>query len=360
LSYLKFKQGAKFACFMTNKITNDSFLKACRMEKAGHIPVWFMRQAGRYQPEYREVRKKYSLLEICRLPEVCAEVTILPVEQLNVDAAILFSDITLPLGPMGVDFDIVENVGPVIHNPVREAKDVERLIAFDANESLPYVGETLEILKNELQVPLIGFCGAPFTLASYIIEGGPSKNYLKTKTFMYSEPVAWHKLMEKLATEMAKYLRYQVSKGATALQVFDSWVGQLGIEDYTEYVYPHMQNMFGALKDINVPLIHFGVVNGHLLELMKDCGATVVGLDWRVRIDESWKILKHEVAIQGNLDPALLTAPDKIIEARCKHILSQVDRPGFIFNLGHGIMPQAKPEKLKLIVDIVHDHKITY
>ena len=316
-----------------------------------------MRQAGRYQPEYREVRKKFSLLEICRHPEVCAQVTILPVEQLKVDAAILFSDITLPIGPMGIDFDIVENVGPVIHNPVREAKDVDRIIAFNAEESLPYVGETIEILKRELNVPLIGFVGAPFTLASYIIEGGPSKSYLKTKSFMYSQPVAWHKLMDKLSTEMAKYLRYQVSKGAAAIQVFDSWVGNLGIEDYREYVYPHMVNMFSALKDLNVPLIHFGVVSGHLLEMMKDCGATVVGLDWRVRVDESWKKLNYEVAVQGNLDPAVLVAPGEIVDKKCNQILEQIDRPGFIFNLGHGIMPQAEFDTLKRIVDLVHGYK---
>ena len=336
---------------------NDTFLKACRREEAAHIPVWFMRQAGRYQPEYREVRKKFSLLEICRHPEVCAQVTILPVEQLKVDAAILFSDITLPIGPMGIDFDIVENVGPVIHNPVREAKDVDRIIAFNAEESLPYVGETIEILKRELNVPLIGFVGAPFTLASYIIEGGPSKSYLKTKSFMYSQPVAWHKLMDKLSTEMAKYLRYQVSKGAAAIQVFDSWVGNLGIEDYREYVYPHMVNMFSALKDLNVPLIHFGVVSGHLLEMMKDCGATVVGLDWRVRVDESWKKLNYEVAVQGNLDPAVLVAPGEIVDKKCNQILEQIDRPGFIFNLGHGIMPQAEFDTLKRIVDLVHGYK---
>ena len=342
---------------MSTNSFNDNFLRACRREKSDHIPIWFMRQAGRYQPEYREVRKKYSLLEICRHPEVCANVTILPVEQLNVDAAILFSDITLPIGPMGIDFDIVENVGPVIHNPVRDAKDVDRIIAFDAEESLPYVGETIEILKRELNVPLIGFVGAPFTLASYIIEGGPSKSYLKTKSFMYAQPVAWHKLMDKLATEMAKYLRYQVAKGAAAVQVFDSWVGNLSIEDYREYVYPHMVKMFSALKDLNVPLIHFGVVSGHLLTMMKDCGATVVGLDWRVRIDDSWKLLNYEVAVQGNLDPAILVAPADIVKQKTNHILEQVDRPGFIFNLGHGIMPQADGDTLKRIVEQVHGYR---
>lgn len=345
---------------MTKPNFNDTFLRACRREKTEHIPVWFMRQAGRYQPEYREIRKKYSLLEICRQPEICAEVTLLPVSQLNVDAAILFSDITLPLGPMGIDFDIVENVGPVIHNPVREPSDVDRILAFEAEESIPYIGDTIKILNRELSVPLIGFVGAPFTLASYIIEGGPSKNYLKTKAFMYSEPVAWHKLMDKLATEMAKYLRYQIRSGVQAVQVFDSWVGNLSQQDYKEYVFPHMLNMFSSLKDTNVPIIHFGVVSGHLLEMMKDCGATVVGLDWRVRIDESWKKLNYEVAVQGNLDPAVLVAPKNIIEKQCLHILSQIDRPGFIFNLGHGIMPQAEINTLKYITEYVHNYKLNF
>ena len=327
------------------------------MEPADHIPVWFMRQAGRYQPEYREIRKKYSLLDICREPDICTEVTLLPVRQLGVDAAILFSDITLPLEPMGVDFDIVEGIGPVIHNPIVTEADVDRISLFKGHESLPYVGQTIAQLVKELQVPLIGFTGAPFTLASYMIEGGPSKSFTKTKSFMYYQPQAWHKLMEKLATAMADYLKYQVSCGAAAIQVFDSWVGNLGIEDYRDYVYPHMQTMFDALKGLNVPLIHFGVVSGHLLEMMKDCGSTVVGLDWRVRIDESWKKLKYEVAVQGNLDPAAILAPWPILEKKCNQILDQIDRPGFIFNLGHGIMPQADGDVLKRITDFVHNRK---
>jgi uroporphyrinogen decarboxylase len=334
---------------------NDTFLKACRQEPASHIPVWFMRQAGRYQPEYREIRKKYSLLDICRNPDVCTEVTLLPVAQLGVDAAILFSDITLPLEPMGVDFDIVEGIGPVIHNPIGNAADVDRLTFFKGAESLPYVGQTIKNLVNELKVPLIGFVGAPFTLASYMIEGGPSKSFIKTKSFMYHQPEAWHKLMDKLATAMSDYLMYQVASGAQAIQVFDSWVGNLGIEDYKDYVYPHMQKMFASLKHLNVPLIHFGVVSGHLLTMMKDCGSTVVGLDWRVRIDDSWKLLNYEVAVQGNLDPAAILAPWDVLEKKCSQILEQVHRPGFIFNLGHGIMPQADIDVMKRITDFVHN-----
>lgn len=324
------------------------------MQPADRIPVWFMRQAGRYQPEYRAIREKYSLLEICRHPDLCTEVTLLPVQQLGVDAAILFSDITLPLGPMGIPFDIKENVGPIIHEPIRTAADIDRVKIFDPASDLPYVGETIRNLKAALNVPLIGFVGAPFTLASYMIEGGPSKAFTKTKAFMYHEPEAWHELIDRLAVSMADYLRYQYENGAAALQIFDSWVGNLSEEDYKEYVFPHMQTLFGSLKDIDAPLIHFGVVTGHLLEMMKDCGATVVGLDWRVRIDESWKLLKHEVAVQGNLDPAVLVAPWKVVEAKTKHILEQVDRPGFIFNLGHGIMPQADGDILKKITEYVH------
>jgi uroporphyrinogen decarboxylase len=338
-----------------NNVFNDVFLKACRREPAHHTPVWFMRQAGRYQPEYREIRKQYSLLEICRHPDVCAEVTLLPISQLGVDAAILFSDITLPLGPMGIDFDIVENVGPVIHNPIREAADVERVHSFAAEESLPYVGETIQILHRELPVPLIGFVGAPFTLASYCIEGGPSKNFLRTKGFMYKEPQSWHKFMDTLSRNMGEYLRYQVSNGCQAVQVFDSWVGNLSIADYEEYVYPHMVTLFSMLKNLNVPLIHFGVVTGHLLKLMKECGATVVGLDWRVQPDEAWKLLNYEVAIQGNLDPAALVAPWPVLQKKINDILNRIDRPGFIFNLGHGIMPQAEVDTMKRITDYVHE-----
>jgi uroporphyrinogen decarboxylase len=334
---------------------DETFLKACRREPVSHIPVWFMRQAGRYQPEYREIRKKYSLLDICRHPDICTEVTLLPVNQLGVDAAILFSDITLPLEPMGVDFDIVEGTGPVIHNPIVTMADVERLRLFEGAESLPYVGDTIKQLVLALKVPLIGFVGAPFTLASYMIEGGPSKNFYKTKLFMYHQPDAWHKLMDKLAVAMADYLAFQVSCGAQAVQVFDSWVGNLSQEDYREYVYPHMQKMFHMLAPLNVPLIHFGVVSGHLLEMMKDCGSTVVGLDWRVRIDESWKTLNYDVAVQGNLDPAAILAPWPVLEKKCRHILEQIDRPGFIFNLGHGIMPQADMDVLKRITDYVHN-----
>lgn len=327
------------------------------MQHTDQIPVWFMRQAGRYQPEYRAIRQKYSLLDICHHPEVCTEVTLLPVQQLGVDAAILFSDITLPFKPMGIDFDIVEGVGPVIHTPIKNRQDVENLIVFDANESLPFVGETIEMLSGALQVPLIGFVGAPFTLASYLLEGGPTKNFSKTKGFMYKEPEHWHLLMDKLTVSMANYLRYQHAKGATALQVFDSWVGNLGVEDYREYVFPHMKKMFSMLADLGAPLIHFGVITGHLLKMMKDCGSTVVGLDWRVRIDESIALLNNEVAVQGNLDPSAILAPWPILEKKLIHILEQVKSPGYIFNLGHGIMPQTDGAVLKRITDFVHNWK---
>ncbi|MDQ3072391.1 MAG: uroporphyrinogen decarboxylase, partial [Bacteroidota bacterium] len=298
-----------------------------------------MRQAGRYQPEYREIRKKHSLLDICRQPALCAEVTLLPVEQLDTDAAILFSDITLPLGPMGIPFDIVENVGPIIETPIRLANDVERIRDFNGAESLPEVGQTIKILAHELTVPLIGFIGAPFTLASYLVEGGPSKNFIKVKSFMYNQPEAWNVLMTRLTKNLAEYCRYQVKNGCNAIQVFDSWVGQLDQADYDSYVYPYMEILFAALKDLNVPLIHFGIINGHLLERMRDCGATVVGLDWRTSIADGHSRLGTKTAIQGNLDPTSLFGLWETIKGKTDSILDQVTFPGFIFNLGHGILP---------------------
>jgi uroporphyrinogen decarboxylase len=340
-----------------SSIINTAFLDACNNKKPTRIPVWFMRQAGRYQPEYRKIREKYSLLDICSHPEVCAEVTLLPVAQLDVDAGILFSDIMVPLAPMGVDFDIVENKGPVIANPIESVRDIENLKSIDAEETLPHVAKSIELIVAELTVPLIGFCGAPYTLASYMIEGGPSKNYTKTKALMFNEPKGWHLLMEKLSMQMADYLRFQVEHGCTAVQIFDSWVGSLNLADYQEYVFPHMKNLFDRIKDLEVPKIHFGVINGHLLEAMQDCGATVVGIDWRMDIKEARRRLNSSIAIQGNLDPSLLIANDELVEKKTKEILDSVNFDNFIFNLGHGIMPQANPETLRFITEIVHNSK---
>ncbi len=328
------------------------------MEPVDHIPVWFMRQAGRYQPEYRKIKQQYSLTEIVERPEVCTEVTLLPVRQLNVDAAILFADIMTPIGPMGIPNQILPNKGPHIPNPVRSVKDVESIRIPDFAESLPYVGETIRNLSRALKVPLIGFCGAPFTLASYIIEGGPSKSFHYTKTMMYREPEMWASLMKKLVAGMAAYLTYQVDNGAQALQIFDSWVGHLSRQDYDRYVFPYMSDLFGRLKKtLPVPVIHFGVHTGHLLERMQAAGGDVIGIDWKTSLPEAWKRLQYKVAVQGNLDPTLLFAPEPLLKERIYALLDRIDRPGFIFNLGHGVLPPTEVSTLQRVTEWVHAYR---
>ncbi|RKD25084.1 uroporphyrinogen decarboxylase [Ammoniphilus oxalaticus] len=336
---------------------NDTFLKACLKQEVDHTPVWYMRQAGRYQSEYREIRKKYSLLEICKIPELCAEVTILPVQQLGVDAAILFSDIMVPLGPMGVKYDIIENRGPVLETPYRTAEDIASLRALEPEEDLPYVLETIKILARELKVPLIGFTGAPFTLASYIVEGGPSRNYIRTKQLMYSHPEVWTSLMDKLADMIITYLRAQVDAGAKAVQIFDSWVGALSAQDYTKYVYPTMQRIFTELKDLPAPKIYFGVASGELLPLWSEYDTEVIGLDWRVTIPEGRKRVGEKFAIQGNLDPGTLLAPWPVLEEKAKQIIDQgLEKPGFVFNLGHGIFPEVPGDMLRRLTEFIHEY----
>jgi uroporphyrinogen decarboxylase len=319
-----------------------------------------MRQAGRYQPEYRKVREKYSLLEIVRHPEICFQVTKLPVDQLNVDAAILFSDIMVPVGPLGVKFDIKEHVGPVIESPVRSAADVDRLHLYDPNIELPYVMETIRMLANDLPVPLIGFTGGPFTLASYMIEGGPSRNYVRTKQLMWSEPAVWHTLMDKLAEMNIAYLTAQIQAGASAVQLFDSWVGHLAPEDFERYVLPAVQKMFTALRPLGVPLIYSGVITGELLPLIAQSGATVVSIDWRVPIPEARKRLGSHIAIQGNLDPVLLFAPWQELERRARAVVDAgIAGPGFIFNLGHGVVhnnPTIETATLARLTEFVHEY----
>jgi len=337
---------------------NDRFLKACRQEMTDRPPVWFMRQAGRYQDKYREIRKKHSLVQICEIPEVCAEVTLLPIEQFGFDAAIIFSDIMIPLGPMGIDFDYKEGVGPVIENPIKSKRDVENLKDLDLGKDLQYTGASLNILKDTLNVPCIGFVGAPFTLASYMLEGGPSKSYIKMKSFMYRETEAWHLLMEKLAKNMADYLLYQVENGAMVVQIFDSWVGILSRADYLEFVFPHMQKMVAHIKaKTDVPVIMFGTNASHLLQDMKATGADVIGIDWKTDMAKAWSDLNYEVAVQGNLDPTLLFAEWSLIEVRAKKILdSMPKRPGFIFNLGHGILPKTPQENVGNLVKLVQSY----
>ena len=335
---------------------NDSFLRACRREPVDRTPVWFMRQAGRYQPEYRALRERHGILEICRTPELAARVTTLPVEQLGVDAAILFSDIMVPVAAMGVDLRIEEGVGPVIGSPVRGAGDVARLRALEPEEDVPFVLEAVRMLVKDLEVPLIGFSGAPFTLASYLIEGGPSRDFARTRSFMWSEPEAWRALMTTLADSVLAYLRAQVEAGAAAVQLFDSWVGTLSLDEYTFHVVPYSRRILEGLADLGVPRIHFGVGTGELLPAMRDAGADVIGVDWRVRLDQAWSRLGDGVAVQGNLDPAAVLAPWDVVERKALQVLAHAGgRPGHVFNLGHGVLPGTEPETLRRLVELVHE-----
>lgn len=337
---------------------NDRFIRACRKQSVDRLPVWYMRQAGRYDPEYRKIKEKYSLLEICRQPDLAAEVTMMPVKKLGVDAAILYSDIMNPVASMGIDFDIVAQVGPVIHNPIRTAKDVERLKPVDPEGDLGHILETIRILDAELNVPLITFTGAPFTIASYLIEGRPSKSYIRTKTMMYEAPEVWFALMDKLGDMVIRYIRAQIANGGKAFQLFDSWVGSLSPRDYVRYVLPVMERIYSELSDLGVPSIYFpGVSSGELLPYLHELKADVIGLDWRVSIAEGRKRLAGKYAVQGNLDPYLLTGPMDIIQREAAHIIDEgVKEPGYIFNLGHGLFPEASLDKLKQLTDFVHSY----
>ena len=337
---------------------NDRFLRACRRRPVDVTPVWFMRQAGRYMPEYRAIREKYSLLEICYQPELAAEVTLQPVRALGVDAAILFADILLPVIPLGLGLEFAKGEGPIIARPVRTLEDVAAMRPVDVESDLGYVMEAIRILRGELKgTPLIGFCGAPFTVASYIIEGRSSREFLKTKTMMYSAPEVWHALMDKLSNVLVEYLIAQIRAGAQAIQVFDSWVGALGPQDYEDFVLPYSQAVLAAAQEENVPVIHFGTNTTTLLPLMKRAGGDVIGLDWRIPLDEGWAVLGHDVAVQGNLDPALLFAPLPEIQKRVHDILRRAEgRPGHIFNLGHGILQHTPVENVKAVVDTVHEY----
>ncbi|RJE89795.1 uroporphyrinogen decarboxylase [Paenibacillus sp. 1011MAR3C5] len=337
---------------------NDRFIRASRKELVDRVPAWYMRQAGRYDPDYRKIKEKYSLLEICKQPELAAEVTLMPVRKLGVDAAILYSDIMNPVASIGIDFDIVANIGPVIHNPIRSAADVERLKPIDVEGDLGHVLETIRILDRELEVPLITFAGAPFTIASYLIEGRPSKNYLRTKELMYSEPQVWHSLMQKLGDMVIAYLRAHVANGGKAFQLFDSWVGALSPADFRKYVLPTIERIFSELSDLPQPKIYFpGVSSGELLPELRNVQANVIGLDWRVSIEEGRRRLNHQYAVQGNLDPTILTAPMSVIESYAAEIIDQgIQEPGFIFNLGHGLFPEASLEKLAELTAFIHSY----
>ncbi len=338
---------------------NERFLQACRREPVDATPVWFMRQAGRYLPEYREVRSQHGILEMCKTPELVEQVTLQPVERLAVDAAIIFADILLPIEPMGLKLTFEAGEGPVIHNPIRTADDVAALRPLPPGD-LDYVCQAIRRTRAALAgaggVPLIGFCGAPFTLASYMIEGGGSRNYLETKRMMYGEPETWHRLMDHLTGALSQFLQQQVAAGAQALQVFDSWVGSLSPADYAEYVLPWSTRLFGAVADLGVPTIHFGTGTATLLPAMAKAGSTVVGVDWRSPLDEAWEVIGHDRAVQGNLDPVVLFAPTAEIERRVIDICDRAaGRPGHIFNLGHGILPGTPPDAVAMVADLVHE-----
>ncbi|WP_411349586.1 uroporphyrinogen decarboxylase [Paenibacillus sp. WLX2291] len=337
---------------------NDSFIRACLKQSTDHLPVWYMRQAGRYDPDYQKIKEHYTLLEICRQPELAAEVTMMPVRKLGVDAAILYSDIMNPVASIGIDFDIVKNIGPVIDNPIRSAADVERLRPIDVEGDLGHVLETIRILDRELDVPLITFAGAPFTIASYLIEGRPSKSYIRTKTMMYSEPELWHSLMRKLGDMVATYLRKHIENGGKAFQLFDSWVGALSPLDFRTYVLPTITYIFDQLKDLDVPKIYFpGVSSGELLPELNSLPVDVIGLDWRVSIPEARRRLGGKYAVQGNLDPYVLTGPSSLIHEHARRIIDEgLQEPGYIFNLGHGLFPEASIDKLKELTHYVHEY----
>jgi uroporphyrinogen decarboxylase len=330
------------------------FLAACRREPVPFTPIWLMRQAGRYMPEYRAVREKLGFLELCKSPDAAAEVTVTAVERLGVDAAIIFADILLVLEPMGVGLEFTRGDGPAIARPVRTGADVDRLREVDVAD-LAFVFEAVRRARAALRVPLIGFAGAPFTLASYLIEGGGSRTYARTKALMFGDPGAWRALMERLVRAVAAYLNAQIAAGAQAVQLFDSWVGCLAPADYRAHVLPHVRTLVAALTS-GIPVIHFGTDTAGLLEAMRAAGGDVIGVDWRIDLDAAWMRVGHDVAVQGNLDPLALLAPIPEIRARAAAILGQAaGRPGHVFNLGHGIVPQTPVDHVRALVDAVHE-----
>jgi uroporphyrinogen decarboxylase len=337
---------------------SSRFLRACKHLPTDTTPVWFMRQAGRYMAEYREIRKKYSLLEIVRQPALAAEVTLQPVRAFNVDAAILFADILLPLQPMGLDFEFAKGEGPVIHHPIRTQADVDALRPLHPEETLASVMEAIRLLRTELvNTPLIGFSGAPFTVASYMIEGGASRDYKTTKLMMYSAPKTWHAFMDRLSTALAEYLIAQINAGAQAVQLFDSWAGTLSPMDYETFVLPYSKKVLDAAHSTGVPVIHFGTGTSMLLPLMRQAGGDVIGLDWRIPLDQGWGTIGHDRAVQGNLDPVVLFAPIPEMKKRIHEVLRRAEgRPGHIFNVGHGILQHTPEENVKAAVEIVHEY----
>lgn len=335
----------------------DRFLRACRRQRVDRTPVWFMRQAGRYLPSYRKLREKHDILSICKDPELAARVTLMPVKELGVDAAIIFSDIMLLVEAMGVSLRMEEGVGPLITKPIKYASEIKQLRSVDPQSDLDYVLNAITLTRKLLrgEVPLIGFSGAPFTLASYMIEGGATRDFLKTKKMMYSMTHSWHLFMEKLSEAVLKYLRAQIEAGAQAVQLFDSWVGCLSPGDYKEFVQPYSSQILEGLKSLSIPRIHFGTSTAALLELMSEVGGDVIGVDWRVNIDDAWELIGEGMGIQGNLDPVSMLGPYKLAEAKANDILMRVNgRQGHIFNLGHGILPKTPVGNVSKLVEYVH------
>ncbi|APZ93773.1 uroporphyrinogen decarboxylase [Fuerstiella marisgermanici] len=342
---------------MNDALQNSRFMKAVRREPVDTTPVWIMRQAGRYLPEYMAVRSKTTFIELCKTPELACEVTLSAQRILNADAAILFADLLPILEPMGIDLEYVKGEGPVIHNPLQEPGAVDRLTALDSVDMLDYVFQAVKLIRSELpsNIPLLGFAGAPFTLASYCIEGGGSKNYVHTKTLMYNDAGAWNALMSKLVDSVSIYLKAQIAAGCQAVQVFDSWAGCLSPADYREYVLPHTKRLIASVID-DAPVINFLTGNPALLPLQKEAGGTVMGVDWRVQLDDAWKTFGPEFAIQGNMDPVSIYAELPILKQRVKDVLDAAGgRPGHIFNLGHGVMPDMNPDHVKAVVEYVHE-----
>lgn len=339
-------------------VRESRFLRACRRESVDRTPVWFMRQAGRYMAEYRALRQNYTLLQLCRTPDLATEVTLQPIRRIDVDAAILFSDLLLPLEPLGIPFDFIKGEGPAIEKPIRSAADIDALREVDPHESLAFTFAAIRQIKGELgdRIPLIGFAGAPFTLASYAIEGGHSNNFALTKSLMYGDPAAWHRLADRLATVVADYLVAQIDAGVDAVQVFDSWVGALNEADYREFAMPHTQKIFAAIGQ-RVPTIHFGVSSASILHAMREAGGDVIGADWRIPLDAAWERIGHDRGIQGNLDPTLLLGPrGRLLDGVNDVLTRAANRPGHIFNLGHGMLPMTPVENVQAVARYVHEH----
>jgi uroporphyrinogen decarboxylase len=345
---------------MTNQLQNSNFLRACRREPVDHTPIWLMRQAGRYMPEYRAIRAKHSMLDVIRSPELAAEITLQPINAFGMDAAIIFSDILPPLVGMGLNLEFVKGEGPVIYNPIRTTDDIAALQTPPAEENMGFTLEAIRLATAELTprgIPLIGFAGAPFTLASYAIEGGSSKNYEKTKALMYQFPDAWDMLMRKLATVQADYLLRQAEAGASALQLFDSWAGlALGLQDYVRYIQPYNRMLFSELEKAGVPTINFSTGTAFYLDEVAACGGSVIGVDWRIPLDMAWEKVGFERAVQGNLDPTALLTDWATVREKVDDVLARVNgRSGHIFNLGHGIFPTVPTDTVKRLVAYVQE-----